>query len=74
MVVSACNPITQEAEAGTTLSKEKSDFHKAHLSLQISLVSPVLAPLGQLASQPLPLFTDIPTVFEYELPSERDTR
>lgn len=47
MVASACDSITQEAEAGKTLSKEekkKNDFHKADLSLQICLSFPVPAP------------------------------
>lgn len=46
MVASACDSITQEAEAGETLSKEekKNDFHKADLSLQICLSFPVPAP------------------------------
>lgn len=70
MAASACNSITQEAEAGKSLSKEekKNDFHKADLSLQICLSFPVPAPglsWPPGATSPLPLTYF--AVFEREL-------
>lgn len=66
MVASACNSITQEAEAGKTLSKEKKkDFHKAGLSLPISLSVP--APGLSWPPSHVPSSTDILAVFEREL-------
>lgn len=67
MVASACNSITQEAEAGKTLSKEKKkkkDFHKAGLSLQISLSVP--APGLSWPPSHVPSSVDILAVFERE--------
>lgn len=68
MVTDACNPITQETEAGKTLSKEKSDSHKGDPSLADFLVFPCPCTSG--LSWPLghfPSSTDILAVFAYEL-------
>lgn len=64
MVASACNSITQEAEAGKTLSKEKkNDFHKADLSLSF----PVPAPGLSWPPSHVPSSVDILAVFERKL-------
>lgn len=64
MVASACNPITQEAEAGKALSKEKkNDFHKAGLSLSVP------APGLSWPPSHVPSSVDILAVFERELSS-----
>lgn len=53
MVAGACSSITQEAEAGKTLSKEK----KKMISIKLTfLVFPCPCTWAQLASQPRPLF------------------
>lgn len=55
MVASACNSITQEAEAGKTLSKEKKKrFPQSWPFLADFLVCPCTR--AQLATQPRPLF------------------
>ena len=65
MVASACNPITQEAEAGKALSKEKKKnyFHKAGLSLSVP------APGLSWPPSHVPSSIDILAVFERELSS-----
>lgn len=74
MVASACNPITQEAEAGKTLSEEKKWFPQSRPFLADFLVSLSLHLWAQLASQPLPSSTDILAAFEYGLCYEWDTK
>lgn len=65
MVAGACSSITQEAEAGKTLSKEKkkNDFHKADLSLSF----PVPAPGLSWPPSHVPSSVDILAVFERKL-------
>lgn len=53
MVASACNPITQEAEAGKALSKEKKKMISTKLAFPCLSLHPGSA--GLPATSPLPL-------------------